>query len=175
MTRAPRPLTPERIRRIALHHLDRYESSAAGLRRVLMRRVDRVVRAGLGEAGALAVEVEKVVAACVSADLVDDARYAEAAARRLRARGASSRRIRAWLDAKGVDRGVADAALAEEEVEDPDLAAALALARRRRIGPWRTGAADPELRRKELGILARAGFPYEVARRALDAERPEGP
>ena len=58
-----------------------------------------------------------------------------------------------------------------------ELAAALALARRRRIGPFRDlaakngaakkGAAENEEMEKELAILARAGFGLTVATEAL--------
>ena len=41
---------------------------------------------------------------------------------------------------------------------------ALILARKRRIGPFRTTAPDHN---RELGVLARAGFPRDVAVRAL--------
>ena len=45
------------------------------------------------------------------------------------------------------------------------------LARKRRIGPFRTGdAPDIAGRRRELGVLARAGFPQDLARRALAME-----
>jgi hypothetical protein len=45
------------------------------------------------------------------------------------------------------------------------------LARKRRIGPFRTGEAPDEAgRRRELGVLARAGFPQDVARQALAME-----
>jgi regulatory protein len=62
------------------------------------------------------------------------------------------------------------AAQAEQHAVDEDdveLAAALVLARRRRIGPFRVAAAGPETVRKELGIMARAGFAQEIASTAL--------
>jgi len=60
------------------------------------------------------------------------------------------------------------AALAEQAAE-PDLAAALAYARRRRIGPYRGGPADPAARERELAALGRRGFTYETARRVVEA------
>jgi regulatory protein len=61
----------------------------------------------------------------------------------------------------------------DAEVEgDMDLAAAKALARRRRLGPWRaTGRA--EHRDRDLAVLGRAGFPYAIARRVVDAPSPD--
>ena len=68
--------------------------------------------------------------------------------------------------AKGVDVALARAALAGDEASE--LAAALVLAHRRRIGPFRSGDAPHEAgRQRELGVLARAGFPHWVAREAL--------
>ena len=51
--------------------------------------------------------------------------------------------------------------------EDAEHVSALILARKRRIGPFRKGEPD---RNKELGVLARAGFPRDVALRALATE-----
>ena len=47
---------------------------------------------------------------------------------------------------------------------DPDLAAACAFARRRRLGPFRRSAADHA---RELGSFARAGFSRRVAEAVL--------
>ena len=53
-----------------------------------------------------------------------------------------------------------------------ELQSALAYARRRRMGPFRPVGAAPD-RHKEMASLARAGFPAEVAARALDTGRAE--
>jgi regulatory protein len=61
--------------------------------------------------------------------------------------------------AKGVAPDQARAVLPEGE-----LVAALILARKRRIGPFRIAAADHN---RELGVMARAGFPRDIAVQAL--------
>jgi regulatory protein len=54
---------------------------------------------------------------------------------------------------------------------DPDLAAALLLMRRKRIGAFRTsGQSD---RTKDMAALARGGFSFDVARKALSLPRDE--
>ena len=60
-------------------------------------------------------------------------------------------------------------------MKDPEqeLAAALIHARKRRLGPWRKLDPTPELRRRELANLARAGFQSAVAGRALKLEQEE--
>ena len=57
---------------------------------------------------------------------------------------------------------------------DTELAAALVLVRKRRIGPYRAVEdADAAVRMKEMGLLARAGFSRDVAEQALDTSRDE--
>jgi regulatory protein len=46
----------------------------------------------------------------------------------------------------------------QEEAAEPELAAALAYARRRRLGPYRSPAARTDLREKDLAALGRQGF-----------------
>ena len=74
--------------------------------------------------------------------------------------------VAAHLTATGVAADVARSVLPEDTASE--LAAALTLARRRRIGPFRAGAPpDQAGRRRELAIMARAGFPQAVASQAL--------
>ncbi len=159
----------------ALTYLAHYAATEAGLRRVLERRVQRWARAAAGVADAdviagqasIALDaIPGVVSRLVAAGAVNDAAFAEARARSLIRAGRSRRAAAAHLAAKGVAPETAHAVLpADDETE---LAAALVLARRRRIGPFRPGDA-PDLagQRRELAVLARAGFPQDVARRAL--------
>lgn len=162
-------MDPELLERWALHYLGRYASSAENLRRVLMRRVRRHSVETAPQASGL---IDALVARYRETGLIDDAAYAAGRAGSLHRRGGSLRAIRARLAAKGVP--AADVAKAvsglRDAVPDPDLAAACAFARRRRLGPYRRAAADPA---RELGAFARAGFNRRVAEAVLactDAE-----
>jgi regulatory protein len=152
----------------ALAYLSRYAATEAGLRRVLDRRVDRWARAADGGDDAIAEAkrtASDVVARLAAAGAVSDSAFAENRARSLTRAGRSRRAIAAALAAKGVARETARCVLPSDEAE---LVSALVLARRRRIGPFRAGGLPDEAgRRRELGVLARAGFPQSVALRAL--------
>lgn len=174
MRRPPPPdIDPAALERAALRYLERFSASRAQVLRVLARRVDRALRADpeLDRAAALAA-AEAVVARIAARGLLDDGRFAEGRARSLAARGRSPAAIRETLREKGVGRPEVERAmeaLAEETGGDPALAAALALARRRRLGPWRPAAERAARRDKDLGVLARAGFPRRLATRIVDA------
>lgn len=159
----------------ALLYLARYTATEATLRRVLDRTVERWARRAAAaadrddvaaRAAVARAAVRDVVARLVAAGAVNDASYAEGHARSLLRAGRSRRAATAKLTAKGVDPAIARSVLQRDE--QSELSAALVLARKRRIGPFREGAPpDQAARRHELGVLARAGFPHDVARRAL--------
>jgi len=179
VAKPPRPAGPApgeaQLRDAALRHLARFSATEVGLRRVLLRRVDRwAQRAGQDGLDAEAIAAARATArdaagrvakAMVALGAVDDAAFAASRARRLARSGRSQRAIAAHLGAKGIAPATAAAALADPADE---LGAALMLCRKRRIGPFGAAAAPPELRRKALAALARAGFPRDIAEAALD-------
>jgi regulatory protein len=167
---APKPISETGLQEAALAYLARFAASAEMVRRVLARRVERAVHAGLAERADGTRLVERVVAKLVAARLIDDAGFAETRTRSLHRRGASTRAIRARLATQGVSGDQAKAALAALQADgpDPELAAALQLARRRRLGPFRLGDRAAH-RLRDLGVMARAGFSGEIARRVIDA------
>lgn len=185
MPRRPAGPPPDaaRLREAALAHLARFSTTEAGLFRVLARRIERWARAAeaeggereaLREAASLALaQAREVAAALVRSGTVDDAAFAAARARRLARTGRSRRAIAAHLAAKGVGAETAAAALPEDEAAE--LAAALAVLRRRRAGPFAAAPADAQAISRALAALARGGFSQRTARRAhgMDPEEAE--
>lgn len=172
------PPAEDDLRAAAVAYLARYSASEAALRRVLLRRIDRwCARARVCGEDAATIEqaaqaarrcLPALIAALTASGALDDAGFAASRAQRLIRGGRSRRAVMAALTAKGIARATAEAAVPTDP--EAELAAALALARRRRIGPFRRGAADALTRRRELGVLARAGFPEAVALCALDMD-----
>ncbi len=167
--------TRDNLDRAALRYLLRFSRSAANRRGVL---------GGLG-AGADGCHAELDVPAAErlvdelleryqASGLIDDARYAESLARGLHARGTSRRGVRHKLRARGVSAEAIDAAIAStgRDSDDAELDAARAFVRRRRLGPHRPEHQRAERYQRDLAALARAGFSFDVARRALEV--PDG-
>jgi regulatory protein len=156
----------------ALAYLGRFASSAENLRRVLMRRVRRRYGTDRAEVQALMPAIDGLVARFRGAGLLDDDAYATGAARSLHRRGDSKRAIAARLHAKGVAPPIVRTALDRlaDGDGDPDLAAALRFARRRRLGPYRVRDGDPA---RELAAFARAGFSRAIAERILACPDPD--
>lgn len=169
MARPNRPAGPAptetSLREAALAHLDRHAASSAMLTRVLKNRVLRWLRAAGPDdeahqqaAAAAQSAIPRVLAALIAAGAIDDDAFAASRARRLARSGSSRRRIAGHLAQRGIDAAI----------ETDEFAAALAFARRRRLPPF--GEAE---RLRALAAFARAGFPRDVAERALASGREE--
>jgi len=170
MARKPRKLAAADLKDAALDHLARYAVSTARLRQVLQRRIRRSAKAHDFDPAMLLSALETVIADLDRVGLLNDQAYADTKARSLNRRGGSRRLIAAKLAGAGVARDATAAALGrlEEETPEAEWAAALAYARRRRLGAFRTTEdASPERHRKDLAAMARAGFALDLARRAL--------
>lgn len=172
--RGPKKATAKHLENAALWYLQRFAASAESLRRVLMRRVEKSAWAHGTDRTEGAALVEDIVARYRRTGLLDDSRYASGRALSLHRRGVSAYGIRARLLAKGVDSEHIDTALAAlaEEATEPELAAAMAYARRRRLGPYRTQDEREDTRERDLAALARRGFDFDTARRVVDAADP---
>ena len=170
--RPPAKVSKTWMRNSALHYLGRYTPTSSQLRRVMLRRIGRSLAHHGGDREAALALLEALIVQLSEAGYLDDVRYAEARASDLHRRGTSLRGIRAKLYAKGLASDLIDDALARlaDDEPDPELTAAIAYARRRRLGPFRReDLLDSARRRKEFGALARAGFPSGLVRRIVEA------
>ena len=179
MKRGGRPITAQYLQNAAAFYLERYPSTAQGLRRILQRRV---AKARLFEAPVMEnVEqaIDTIVAKFVGVGVIDDKAFAQTKALALHRRGTSERLTRRKLKLAGIDGDTLDQAFAglDQEIDaDPqarEWRAAVALARRRRLGPFRPAETRSDLRARDLAALARAGFDYDLARRVIDAASPD--
>lgn len=155
----------------ALKYLERFDASVAKLRTLLLRKARTLAPEGTSR-DELEDAVNQLVGRYQRSGLVNDARFAEASIRGLRQRGMGERAIVHRLSAKGVEASTAREALGrvDADQEEPELEAAIRFVKRRKLGAFRTTEVTMKERRKDLQALARAGFSYEVAQRALGAE-----
>lgn len=171
-TRRPPPkLDDAWLQRQALNYLRRFTPTTNRFRRVMLRKVDKAIAAGTDEDRDRVCErLENLVGRLTEAGYLDDVRLVRARVEQLHRQGTSGPMIRARLAHQEAPRALVDDALEalEEEGRDVELEAAVAYARRRRLGPW---SRDREARRdRELGSMARAGFGYAVSKRVMDAD-----
>ena len=164
--RLPKKITPGYLENSSLYYLSRFATSAENLKRVMMRKVFRSAKHHGTNPDEGQILIEDMIARYLNSGLLNDKVYAKAKAASLHRQGNSSRNIRAKLKQKGLDNEVIEIALsALTEVDvNPERAAAIHFARRRRLGPFQFNQLNDELRKKHLATMARAGFSYKIAK-----------
>jgi regulatory protein len=161
-----RPLDSAALERLALRYVERYATTEAKLRDYLLRKLGE---RGWTEDGPPAGEVlAALVARMVELRYVDDGAFAAARAGSLARRGYGPRRVDMALRAAGV--GEAAAGDARALAADAAWGAALAFARRRRIGPYAESRPDRPAREKAMAALLRAGHSVAHARKIVMAD-----
>ena len=177
--RTPRKITPRYLENAALYYLQRYATSTGNLRRVLVRKVDRSCQFHNVPPDEFYPVIDALLVRYEKSGLLNDTVYAEGRVASLRRQGKSKQAITGKLKTKGLDTDTIAAALGTVDSDTdhgdltPELAAALKLARKRKIGRFNLSPeTDPLLRRKEqqreMGVMARGGFSFDIARQALE-------
>ncbi|MBR2299875.1 MAG: regulatory protein RecX [Alphaproteobacteria bacterium] len=160
--KALKKITKIRLKNIGLYYLERFESSVQNLRDVLKRRVDRYAYQNPDfDKNQAYLWIEEILADFQNWNYVSDERYALLKIKDYLATGKSARYIKTKLKMKGIDENAIDDLIEKEEYNPKEFA--LKLAKKRKIGPFRQNDDErKENRQKDMGILLRAGFDYDV-------------
>ena len=155
------PLDARKINDLALHYVARFATSAAKLETYLKRKLRE-----RGWAGEAECDVRAIAANFVEAGYIDDEAFARAKSGSLLRRGYGARRVTQALTADGIGEDTRAAVRAGAGVQ---RRAALALATKRRLGPFGPPPADRAAREKQVGAMLRAGHPLDFVRALLSA------
>lgn len=153
------PLDAAALDRLALRYVERFATTRGKLADYLRRKVRE-----RGWEGAPA-DADAVADRMAALGYVDDRAWAEAKAAALGRRGLGARRVTGALQAARV--GEDDRAAIAPDVAARAVDAALAFARRKRLGPWAREVADRAGREKQFAAMLRAGHPTALARRIV--------
>jgi regulatory protein len=156
-------LDEARLGELALRYVGRYATTRAKLRTYLARKI-----AERGWAGDVPADPDAIVARFADLGYVDDAGFAAMKGAALSRRGYGARRVAESLRAAGIED--ADRAEAQDTALEAHWAAAQALAKRKRIGPFAREPAERNVREKQIAAFLRAGHDFATARAWVYAE-----
>lgn len=171
------PPTQNALHEAALAYLAQRSASVAQLRKVLARRITAWAKRAPEEEAIAGAEraraaAEAVIERLIVSGLLNDEAYAERRAEALTRAGKSRRAVMFELSRKGVAEATARAAIQEDA--ETELTAAVALMRKKRLGPYARASEelpDEKTKRRWLGAFARGGFSFATAQRALRMDR----
>ena len=169
--RPPKTPTKARLKNIALHYLERFETSKDNLRNVLRRRIDKYVFFDKTFNPEQAyVWADEIVEECAYKNYVSDDRYTELKINSYLRAGKPKRYIEQKLKQKGIDEKIIRNLFNETDYNEFDIA--YNFAKKKKIGPFRdTENKRQEFYQKDLGTLVRAGFNFDIAKDILDSNK----
>ncbi len=157
------PLDAAALDRLALRYVERFATTRGRLADYLRRKLRE--RGWADEA--VPPEPEALAARMATLGYVDDRAYGEGKAAAMARRGLGAPRVGGALRAARLDAD--DLEAIAPEIAGRALDAALALARRRRIGPYAAELADRAMRERQLATMLRAGHDLSLSRRIVGA------
>lgn len=165
--RPPRPLDAALLDELALGYVARFATSTGKLSAYLNRKLRE---RGWDEDAPSPPDVAAIITRMAEAGYVSDEGYARMRGASLRRRGLGARRIAQDLGQAGIAPDLREEAMGSAQQA---RAAALALARKRRLGPFGPrdddGRIDPAVREKQVAVFLRAGHPLAMARALVNA------
>ena len=161
----PKKITETYLTNSGKFYLERFPASTEQFRRVMTRKINKSCKAHPEQTLETCVAaLDNVIRKFQEIGFLNDMGYAAGLARSLKNRGWPRSRILMRLKEKGVPVEIIDEAV-EEAAPDEDFRNALIWIKRKRLGAYATTERNQD---KSLSALARAGFDYHTASRALE-------
>ena len=164
--------TIEDIRNFAYTYLEKYSPSKQQLRTYLFKKMTKINQKIFSKKKKFNL-IDTVISSLEEQKLLSDKYYSDAKSKAFFRRGYSLNKIRFNLIKKGInEKYIKDSILKIKEDEvDPDFFSAIKACKKRRIGPSREESNRPLFYKKDISILARAGFSYDVSKKVLELSK----
>ena len=167
-------VTVDEMTNFALNYVEKFAPSKQQLRTYLLKKylTSRTPNIKKNDVSNL---IDIVLEDLEKSKFINDKFYSESKAKSLIQRGSSINKIRNYLMNKGVGEKYIKNTIEQikDKNEDQDFFSAIKICKKKRIGPSRQEDNRPLFYKKDIGVLARSGFDFEVSRRVMDLEKDE--
>ena len=162
------------LKDLAYGYLEKYSPSKQQIKVFLLKKYLTKIK-GTQSKKDVSNIIDQIVLNLEKNSLLNDELYSDSKARMFLRRGYSLNKINQSLRAKGVESEFIKKSIdkIKEDKIEPDFVSAIKLCKRRRIGALRPDANRELFYKKDMGILARGGFSFELSKRVLDLEKIE--
>ena len=167
-------ITIDEIRNYAYSYLEKYSPSKQQLRTYLLKKLIKKKQKIYNKKEVFNL-IDSVITYLDEQKFLSDKYYSDAKSKAFLRRGYSLNRIRYNLIKKGIDEKYVKASISKikENESDPDFFSAIKLCKRRKIGPNREESNRSLYYKKDISILARSGFSYELSKKILEIPKEE--
>jgi len=161
--------TIEDIRTFAYSYLEKYSPSKQQLKTYLFKKVINK-NLKINNKKEIFTLIDAVLSTLENQKFLNDKYYSDSKSKTFLRRGYSLNKIRYELIKKGIDEKYIKSSISKikENESDPDFFSAIKMCKKRRIGPNREESNRQIYYKKDISILARYGFSYEVSKKVLE-------
>ena len=170
----PLELTVEEMRNFSLAYIEKYAPSKQQLKTYLLKKYLRIKATNINKKNIVDL-IDAVLEDLEKTKFINDKFYSNSKAKSLIQRGTSLNKIRNYLLIKGINDHYINETInsIKEKNEDQDFFSAIKICKKKRIGPSRDESNRPLFYKKDLGILARSGFDFEISKKVLNLKKDE--
>ncbi len=159
------------LKDLAYAYLEKYSPSKQQLKVYLLKKYLTKIKGSKSKREVSSI-IDEILKNLEENKIINDELYSDSKARMFLRRGYSLNKINQSLRNKGIDNQFIKKSI--EKIKDnkiePDFVSAIKLCKRRRIGPVRPGANRELFYKKDMGILARGGFTFDLSKRVLNLD-----
>ncbi len=159
------------LKDLAYSYLEKYSPSKQQLKVYLLKKYLTKIKGTKSKKEVTSI-IDLIINNLEKNRIINDEIYSDSKARMFLRRGYSLNKINQSLRQKGVDNKYIKQSIdkIKEDQIEPDFVSALKLCKRRRIGPLRPQANRELFYKKDMGILARGGFSFDLSKRILSLD-----
>ena len=165
-------VTVEEMRNFAFAYVDKYAPSKQQLKTYLLKKylkfsVTKIKKQDVTDL------IDIVLLDLEKNKFVNDKFYSDSKAKSMIQRGSSINKIRNYLIGKGINDELIKETVnkIQDENSDQDFFSAIKICKKKRIGPARTEDNRPLFYKKDISLLARNGFDFEISKKVMDIEK----
>jgi regulatory protein len=157
------------LKDLAYGYLEKYSPSKQQLKIYLLKKYLTKIK-GTESKREVSVIIDEILENLEKNRILNDELYSDSKARMFLRKGYSLNKINQSLRNKGIENEHIKNSIEKikEDKIEPDFVSAIKLCKRRRIGALRPGSNRELFYKKDMGILARGGFSFELSKRVLD-------
>tara|TARA_B100000579_G_scaffold349443_1_gene302993 strand:+ start:3581 stop:4144 length:564 start_codon:yes stop_codon:yes gene_type:complete len=166
--------TVDEMRNFAFNYIEKFAPSKQQLKTYLLKKYLKSKITSVKKSNITNL-IDIVTQDLEKSKFINDKFYSESKAKNLIQRGSSINKIRNYLINKGVGEKYVKSTIEKIRTnnEDQDFFSAIKICKKKRIGPNRDESNRELFYKKDMGVLARSGFDFEVSRRVMELDKDE--
>ena len=162
------------LRDLAYSYIEKYNPSRQQTKTYLLKKYLKKFQ-GSRTKKEVSEIIDNIVINLEKNHFLNDALYSDSKARVMFRRGYSLNKISYSLKSKGLDEKYIKLCIEKikNDKSDPDFLSAIKICKRKRIGPMRPESNRELFYKKDMGVLARSGFSYDISKKILSISNKE--